>query len=224
MTADGRPTRSFLGRVEHGVGRPSAVGGHFSALFCFHFHVFPLTLFYMRRRTKQSERQAGVRLSPDELRARTFERAAKLLSAKPRSIAELRERLSERCGTKSIVDEVIERLRAYGYLDDERYAFGYASNKVRQQPIGRRRLEQNLAMKKVNRAIANEVLEQVFTETPEEELIDRAIEKRLRLRGRPKNRAEAKSLFDHLLRQGFPFDLVSDKVRAVSKATLPDEE
>jgi hypothetical protein len=33
-------------------------------------------------------------------------------------------------------------------------------------------------------------------------LIDQAIAKRLRIRGKPKNRAEAKSLFDHLLRQG----------------------
>ena len=46
----------------------------------------------------------------------------------------------------------------------------------------------------------------VYAETPEEQLIDQAIAKRLRIRGKPKNRAEAKSLFDHLLRQGFPFE------------------
>jgi len=172
----------------------------------------------MRRREKTRARQ-----SPEELRAETFQRAAKLLSAKPRSVAELRERLSQRCANKAIVDTVIERLREYGYLDDERYALGYAANKVRQQPVGRRRLEQSLALKKVDRTIAQAVLEQVFQETPEDELIDRAIEKRLRLRGKPKNRAEAKSLFDHLLRQGFAFELVSEKVRAASKANLPDE-
>ena len=112
-----------------------------------------------------------------------------------------------------MVETVIARLREYGYLDDERYALGYAAAKVRQQPIGRRRLEQSLALKKVDRAIADEALDQVFAETPEEELLDRALEKRVRLRGRPKTRAEAKSLFDHLLRQGFPFELVSEKVR-----------
>ena len=68
----------------------------------------------------------------------------KLLAARPRSIAELRERLAERCSNKAIVETVIARLREYGYLDDERYALGYASAKVRQQPIGRRRLEQSL--------------------------------------------------------------------------------
>jgi SOS response regulatory protein OraA/RecX len=47
-------------------------------------------------------------------------------------------------------------------------------------------------------------------------LIDQAIAKRLRIRGKPKNRNEAKSLFDHLLRQGFAFELVSDKVRSIA--------
>jgi regulatory protein len=178
----------------------------------------------MQRRRPRSNPGNTSKLSstPDEMRARTFQRAVKLLTSKNRSVAELRERLSERCSSKDIVETVIERLREYGYLDDARFALGYASLKVRQQPVGRRRLEQSLAMKKVDRSVADEALDQVFAETPEDELIDRAIEKRIRLRGRPKTREEAKKLFDHLLRQGFPFELVSDKVRAASRADLED--
>jgi len=119
--------------------------------------------------------------------------------------------------SKAAVDAVISRLSEYGYLDDERFAFSYAALKVRQRPIGRRRLAQDLKFKKVDTSVADEALELVYAETSEEQLIDRAIEKRLRTRGRPKNRVEAKSLFDHLLRQGFPFELVSEKVRALVK-------
>ena len=176
-----------------------------------------------RLKPKPSAAESNVsRLTPDELRARTFQRAGKLLAAKARSVAELRERLLERCSDKAVVEIVIARLREYGYLDDERYAVSYASSKVRQSPVGRRRLEQSLAMKKVERSVAEEALDQVYAETPEEELIDLAIAKRVRLRGRPKTRAEAKSLFDYLLRQGFPFELVSEKVRAASKTELDD--
>lgn len=180
-----------------------------------------------QRRTKpktSDEESRASRLSPEEIRARAFQRAVKLLAAKPRSIAELRERLAERCPSKTVVETVIARLREYGYLDDERYALGYASSKVRQQPIGRRRLELSLAKRKVDRAVADEALDQVFAETPEEELLDRALAKRIRLRGRPKTREEAKKLFDHLLRQGFPFELVSQKVRAASRADLEEIE
>jgi len=175
-------------------------------------------------RTRKTESTDERRdLTPEEKRRRTFERAVKLIAAKSRSVAELRERLLQsRQANKSDVEAVISRLKEYGYLDDERFAFSYASLKVKQRPIGRRRLERDLKFKKVDSAVANEALELVYTETTEEELIDRAIEKRIRLRGRPKDRLAAKSLFDHLLRQGFPFELVSEKVRAVSKQELDD--
>ena len=152
-----------------------------------------------------------------ELLRKTFERAVKLLAAKPRSVAELRERLLRGKNTnEEIVETVIARLREYGYLNDERFAFGYASYKVKQKPVGRRRLERDLKFKKVESSVANEALEMVFAETPEEQLIDQAIAKRLRIRGKPKTRAESKSLFDHLLRQGFEFELVSEKVRSLT--------
>lgn len=155
--------------------------------------------------------------SVDDLRQKTFARAVKLLAAKPRSVAELRERLLRGKNTdEELVDLVISRLREYGYLNDERLAFGYASYKIKQKPVGRRRLERDLKFKKIDSTVANEALEMVYTETPEEQLLDQAIEKRLRVRGKPGNRAEARKLFDHLLRQGFPFELVSEKVRALA--------
>ena len=179
-----------------------------------------------RRKYKQTgdDSPRTSNLTPDERRKKTFERAAKLLAAKPRSVAELRERLLQgRYANATSVEEVIARLSEYGYLDDERYAVTFASSKVRQKPTGRRRLERDLSLKKVDRAVVNEALDAVFAETSEEELIDRAVEKRVRLRGRPKTREEAKSLFDYLLRQGFPFELVSEKVRSASRADIDEE-
>ncbi|HKR61882.1 MAG TPA: regulatory protein RecX [Pyrinomonadaceae bacterium] len=178
-----------------------------------------------RRKYKPAndENPRASNLTPDERRQKIFARAGKLLAAKPRSVAELRERLLQgRHANVAAVDEVIARLSEYGYLDDERFAVTFASSKVRQKPMGRRRLERDLSLKKVDRAVASEALDAVYAETSEEQLIDLAIEKRLRLRGRPKTRDEAKSLFDHLLRQGFPFELVSDRVRATSRADLDE--
>jgi len=162
-------------------------------------------------------------LDPDKARKRVFERAGRLLAAKPRSVAELRERLLEGRGvTAAIVDTVIDRLREYGYLDDARFAQSYASLRVQQRPIGRQRLQRDLWLKKIDKQTADTALDQVFADTPETEMIDRAIAKRVRLRGKPTNRAEAKKLFDHLLRQGFAFELVSEKVRAVSKSDIDE--
>src|SRR6266576_5164496 len=143
----------------------------------------------MRRRRSQPEeeqqRQDSI-IDPAKARERVFQRAGKLLAAKQRSVAELRERLLEgRGATAAVVEEVIERLREYGYLDDARFAHGYASLRVQQRPIGRQRVERDLRMKQIDKATVAAALEQVFEATPEEGMSDRAIEKRIRLRGRP---------------------------------------
>ena len=174
--------------------------------------------------SEEAEKAPRV-VNPEKARERTFQRAVKLLAAKPRSVAELRERLLEKQWTnEEIVEAVLLKLGEYGYLNDERFAFGYASYKVRQKPVGRQRLQRDLQLKKVDRETADEALRLVFEETPEEVLIDRAIEKRTRLRGRPETRAEMKSLFDHLLRQGFSYELVAQKVRAASAVRIDEED
>jgi len=148
-----------------------------------------------------------------------------LLAARPRSVAELRERLLEgRGATKAAVEAVIERLREYGYLDDAKFAHSFASLRVQQRPIGRQRLQRDLWLKKIDKKIADEALDLVFEATPERDLIDRVIAKRVRSRGKPQTRADAKKLFDHLLRQGFAFELVADKVRALARSNTDDEE
>jgi regulatory protein len=162
-------------------------------------------------------------LDPAKARERVFQRAAKLLAAKQRSVEELREKLSTTRGaTKPMVDEVIARLSEYGYLDDAKFAQSYASLRLRERPIGRRRLQRDLWLKKVDKQTTEAALDEVFEATPEDELIDRAIAKRVRLRGKPKTREDAKKLFDHLLRQGFEFELVSEKVRALAKSEADD--
>lgn len=163
-------------------------------------------------------------VDPEKARARTLQRAVKLLAARPRSVAELRERLAEKeTATEEAVDYAIKKLTEYGYLDDEQFAVGFAQSRVRQKPVGRTRLARDLKSKKLDRETADRALAKVYEETPEERLIDEAIARRVRLRGRPATRQETKNLFDHLLRRGFSYDLVINKVRALSSHG-PDED
>ena len=171
---------------------------------------------------RRKERPPRV-IDQEKARERTVQRAVKLLAAKPRSVEELRERLLEKqWADERAVDYALSKLKEYGYLDDERFAFGFASYRVRQKPVGRQRLARDLQTKKVSKETADAALELVYQETPEDELIARAIEKRIRLRGRPTTRQETKSLYDHLQRLGFSYDLIIRKVREASDA--PEEE
>src|SRR5262249_16790229 len=107
----------------------------------------------MRQRSRISAKEErAAPLDPAKPRPPAFSRAAKLLATKQRSVAELREKLSTTRGaTKAMVDEAIDRLREYGYLDDAKFAQSYASLRLRERPIGRRRLQRDLWLKKVDK-------------------------------------------------------------------------
>lgn len=149
---------------------------------------------------------------------RTMHRAVRLLAAKPRSIRELRERLLEKEWTNSaIVDEVLEKLKEYNYVDDEQFAKSFASSKLRQKPVGKRRLQQTLSQKKLEKETVEKAIEKIYENTPEADVIERAIKKRLRQKGKPETREDSKKFYDYLMRQGFSYDLISSKMREIGK-------
>lgn len=161
---------------------------------------------------------------PDRARERTMNRAVRLLAAKPRSVGELRERLLEKQWTNAaIVDAVIEKLREYKYLDDQQFASDLAVSKLRQKPQGKRRLEQSLSQKKLDTEVVETAIDAAFEKMPESELIDAAIAKRIRLKGHPQTREDTKKFYDHLLRQGFSYGLVREKMSAISARRPTDE-
>jgi regulatory protein len=144
---------------------------------------------------------------------RTMDRAVRLLAAKPRSVQELKDRLLEKIWTDAeIVDAVIAKLREYKYLDDVQYARDLALSKLRQKPQGRRRLQQRLSQKKIDRETLDSAIAAAYESLPESQLIDSAIEKRIRLKGLPQSHDERKKLIEHLLRSGFDYALIREKL------------
>jgi len=174
-------------------------------------------MFSMWRRTRAHEGERVVN-DPDRSRERTMNRAVKLLAAKPRSVRELRERLLEKLWTnEAIVEGVLDKLKDYKYLDDEQFGRDVALSNLRRKPQGRRRLEQTMSQKKLDKDIVETAITEAFEKLPEGEMIEQAIEKRLRLKGTPTDRGELKKLYDHLFRQGFSYDLIRDKLSALPK-------
>lgn len=158
-------------------------------------------------------------------RRRTMDRAVRLLAAKPRSVRELRERLLEKLWTdEAIVTAVIEKLSEYKYLDDEIYARDAAVSKLRQKPQGRRKLQLAMSQKKLDKDVVEKAVSEAFESIPEEELIDLAIQKRLRIKGKPETREETKKFLDHLLRQGFDYDLIRDRISAIADGRYDEDE
>lgn len=177
-----------------------------------------------RKRLEIKDEKDRIIKDAEKSRRKTFDRAVNLLTYKQRSVKELRERLLEKEWTNSeIVDAVIEKLKEYNYLNDAQFAKSFAASQIRQKPVGKRVLKQKLAMKKLDKETVEETLEKALEETPEEEIIERAIAKRLRLKGKPETREDAKKFYDYLLRQGFSYDLVGNKMREIASRDYDEE-
>jgi regulatory protein len=154
-----------------------------------------------------------------------MKRAITLLAAKPRSVAELRERLLEKLWTdETIVDTVIERLREYRYLDDDQFAGDLAASRLRQRPQGRRRLEQTLLEKKLDKEAVTRALDSAFEKLPENQLIRTAIEKRVRIKGVPRTHDEKRKLYDYLLRRGFSYSAIREGISSIGNVDIDSEE
>ena len=177
-----------------------------------------------RKRYKKVDETESVVKDVERARERTMNRAVRLLAAKPRSVNELRERLLEKLWTNdAVVDQVIEKLKGYKYLDDEQYAGDLAVSKLLQKPQGKYRLRQAMSQKKLDKEDVDAAIDSAFEKVPEEGLIDQAIERRLRLRGKPETREDAKKFYDHLLRRGFEYGLIREKMTAIMSRELDDD-
>lgn len=162
-------------------------------------------------------------MTADKPYERMMKRAFNLLAAKPRSLAEMRERLLEKSWAEAeVVERAIARLVELGYLNDQQYAEQVANSRLTMKPIGKSRLRRDLQRKKLSSSVINQAVENVYDTFDEESLIDQAIAKRIRLRGKPATREESKKLLDYLLRQGFGYEMSLRKVRAAGKVDDDD--
>lgn len=123
--------------------------------------------------------------------------------------------MSKAWADAEIVEECIERLKQLEYINDRTFAENYASNRLQMRPAGRSRIRQELSRKDVARETIDQALDSVFEETSEDSLIDRAIEKHIRINGRPRTPQESNRLFGHLARRGFDYDLIIRKLRKI---------
>ena len=126
----------------------------------------------------------------------------------------MRQKLSRRAANPRDVDPVLERLLARHFLDDRRFALGYARYRSRRR-YGRRRIEMELRRRGVAAELIVEALAEVFPEEGDERaLVRQRIEKRLERAQKPYDMKLFRSLYASLLRAGFPSAIILDELFA----------
>jgi regulatory protein len=132
--------------------------------------------------------------------------AVRVLGDRAHSTGEMREKLRRRAERAADVDEVLARLKEVGYLDDRRYAEGFASARLANEKLGRMRVIQDLRQRRVAPSLAERTVQKVYQDVDEEALIEGLIRRKYRLAEREGLFREDKDLaaaYRRLLRAGF---------------------
>ncbi|HLI50416.1 MAG TPA: regulatory protein RecX [Thermomicrobiaceae bacterium] len=101
------------------------------------------------------------RLAAADDRARAIEAGLRYLEYRPRSERETRQRLREKAYSPIAIDQAIEQLKAWKYLDDETFARFWVENRQTFRPRGSRLLRSELGAKGVPRELASAVVEEL---------------------------------------------------------------
>ena len=90
--------------------------------------------------------------------AQAHSAALRLLTVRPRTVAEIRERLEPRFGADA-VEQTLARLQSEGLLNDTEFAQQWRSSRERRKPRSRRMIEQELRRKGVDEEVIGDTLE-----------------------------------------------------------------
>jgi regulatory protein len=149
--------------------------------------------------------------------------ALHLLSRRELSVKQLRERLIDREHEPGEIDRAIEQLIENKSLDDARVARAYVRTALKVKGRGRLRIQRELQLMGIDRAVAGEALGEAFGEVDERTLIARALQKKLRGNRKIDSPAEYARVFQFLVRQGFSPGTVTAFLRRHRKGVDPLE-
>ena len=139
------------------------------------------------------------------------DKALRLLSARPRTVSEIRARLRERGEPEGIISRVIEFLSSYGYLGDEKYAADFLESAAA-RGLSARAAAQKLRERGVPAETAREALAEA--ELDEGAACLAALKKRFR-RAEPDENARRKAA-DFLARKGFGREVIKNALKEFS--------
>ena len=133
---------------------------------------------------------------------RAVKKAMRLLEHMPRTEKGLTDRLIQEGFAPEAVQDALDYVRSFGYLNDRRYAESYISGRIGSK--SRQRIMQELCQKGIDRETASLAWEEIsaMEEPDEKAMICRQIEKKYPAGSRIEEK-ELRRLYGYLARRGF---------------------
>jgi regulatory protein len=159
-----------------------------------------------------------------ETESALYEAAIKILMRRAHSAHEMKKALARRCEDKSLIDNVMGRLKSAGLIDDARYAKQFARQRTETRKQGKYRVARDLRARGVPDRHIEGALEEAAKNTDESAVVRQRIQRKLRsYRGEIEEKKLA-SMYRSLLRAGFSADVVRRELRAATREEVPEVE
>ena len=157
------------------------------------------------------------KLKKADLSHNCFGAALNYLGYRPRSEAEIRQRLHRRGFNDEVVDKVVIGLKERGLIDDVAFAQYWRDNRLSFRPRSRRLIKLELRQKGVAAETANEVVEGLDDESAAYEVGL----KKARVLSSLDYREFHRYLSDHLRRRGFDYETIRSAVARLWQEQQP---
>ncbi|GLZ79062.1 regulatory protein RecX [Actinorhabdospora filicis] len=166
-----------------------------------------------KRRDDDGDEAERAPRDPAKEAERAREICLRLLSARPRTHAELTEALTKREIPEEVVTEVLERYTEVGIIDDAAFAGAWVTSRHRGKGLARRALSEELRRKGVDREVSALALEQL-DEGDEREMAAALVARKLKgFSPSVENDARVRRLVGMLARKGYPPGMAMSVVR-----------
>ena len=151
-----------------------------------------------------------------------FDSAVKLIAHKMRTRAELKDRLTERGIDEAAVEDAMDKLASYGYVDDAAFAGEYVRSAMQTGRWGRKAVEYRLKDKGIEPNVIDEALKE-YTEEDEKRIARKQLQAAAgRLKGVEARKARQKE-YAALARHGFDYSVISELLEAEASGATEDE-
>ncbi|MEG1947039.1 MAG: regulatory protein RecX [Lachnospiraceae bacterium] len=150
----------------------------------------------------------GEELSPEAYESiqkeilvkRACKRVMFLLEKMNRTESQLRDKLRQGFYQEEVIDQAIEYVKGYHYVDDSRYAMNYV--RYQKERKSKRQIEMELRKKGIEKAVITVALEEEYAEQNEETLILKWVEKK-HYSKESSDCKEKQKIYQFLMRKGF---------------------
>ena len=154
---------------------------------------------------------------------KAYVKALRRLAQRDHSVDEMRRALQRAGFAPTDVEAALARLGREGYLDDAKFAKGFARSRMTLRGHGRHRVRQALFQRGIDSEVAESGLSEALAEVSEEEILDRLARSYWNRRQRLEPRHRLAGLRAFLLRRGFPSDVITPKLRQLWSEWRADE-